>query len=331
MKKILTFLTILLLLSCNETSRNLNRDKVTNDSPVSSALSDYEVKKQEKLIQEREDYLDTIAIGNIRLNTTKDVFELEKAQFLKENDSLGPLKIKSITGFFWNDRLIAIQVISQDNSYYRDMMKNGRIQIELEPYYWEYHGEGLGWSGLYALKYGKHYKNQNHLTRFDYIKGRKGIRITDFCSSNKPYSSIEKIINDPLPLGWNKKGLYVPRQFEDPQHPLGNDIFLATQNKLCVINVLKDLPKHRAEQLESMLGAFPSYLLCQEIYDIAIEEANTIIQRENEIGYNKHKNDPSYSVIIIGFIPALKEYENQYKEQRNGDKQEKLKETLNTI
>ena len=56
----------------------------------------YEVKKQEKLIQEREDYLDTIAIGNIRLNTTKDVFELEKAQFLKELRTEKHLSMKQL-------------------------------------------------------------------------------------------------------------------------------------------------------------------------------------------------------------------------------------------
>lgn len=48
--------------------------------------------------------LDSTAICNIHLNTTREQFEEEKKIFLAENDSLGNLKIKSVTGFFYKGK-----------------------------------------------------------------------------------------------------------------------------------------------------------------------------------------------------------------------------------
>lgn len=330
--KILPYLMMITMLwACRETTTKPNQEIVVIDTFAPVVLSEEEIKEQERLRQEEEDFLDTIAIGNIHLNTTKDVFETEKAQFLKENGSLGSLRIESIIGLFWNNRLAAVQLISEDNSFYRENMKDNNTLTNSDPLYWEVYGEGTGWCGLYKMKYKDYYLKQSNGFGFEYVKGRKGIHVTDYCSSNKPYSSFDKLIKESLPTGWHGKGLYSPKQFHDSRNAFGGEnVMLAVENWSSVTDVFKDLPTNRAKQLEAMLGINPNYRDCQRIYDIAIQEANVIIQRENEIGYNKHKNDPSYSVIIIGFIPAFEEFEEFDREQRNSAKK-KLQEELDII
>ena len=319
-----------LLLSCHDSAPNdSNNDKVATLPPI--VISEKEVRDQLKRQQEEEDFLDTIAIGNIHLNTTKDVFELEKSQFLKEADSLGSLRIKSVTGYFWKGRLAAVQVVSTDNSFYREKMKNGHTTAKVDDIYWTINGYGDGWAGLYQKKYGERYQNNNSRFYFGYVKGRKGIRVTDFCNTSNPFSTFENVVKDPFQYGWHERGLYSPKQFHDSRNSFGgNDIMLAADNWSSVTAVLKSLPRTRAKQLEARLGLNPNFSVCQEVYDIAIREANAIIQRENEQGYNKHRNDPSYSVVIIGFIPAFEEC-RKFEQEAKSSLVEKKLEDLNVI
>ena len=320
-------LIAIMLASCNNPVSNNSNNDTFIDTQTSDVISEEEMREQLRHQQEEEDFLDTIAIGNIHLNTTKEVFESEKAQFLKNNDSLGSLRIKSVTGFFWKDRLAAVQVVSTDNSFYRDKMKNGHNTAKVDDIYWIINGYGEGWSGLYQKKYGERYQNNNSGFYFGYTKGRKGIRVTDFCSTSKPYSTFEDVVKEPFQYGWHERGLYSPKQFQDSRNAFGGDnIMLATDNWSSVTAVLRDLPRNRAKQLEARLGLTPNFRDCQEVYDIAIREANAIIQRENEQGYNKHKNDPSYSVVIIGFIPAFEECERYDRETRNNMVEKKLED-----
>lgn len=336
MKKLIIISIItLFLFSCNNhTSTNKT---IQEGEPIDTlkevVLSESEIKELERKRQEEEDYLDTVAIGNIHLNTTKDVFELEKRQFLEENKTLGTLKIKSVTGFFWKDRLAAVQIVSHDNSFYREEMAKGSSESlgvsadYWEEFDWKVYGERKGWGGLYYVKYHNKYSNNNSLVWFNYVKGRKGIRVTDYCSTSVPYTTFSNLVKEPFPKGWQKRRLFIPKRFMDSRNAFGgNNVMLAVDNWTSVTNVIKELPHNRANQLESILGVNPDYLTCQRVYDIAIEEANAIIMRENEIGYGKHKNDPSYSVIIIGFIPAFKECVYQDRVHKNEERQETLKE-----
>lgn len=64
--------------------------------------------------------MDTTAIGNIHLNTTKDVFEQEKRQFFVETPSLGELRSKYVTGLFYDNRLSAVQIISYPQTAHKE-------------------------------------------------------------------------------------------------------------------------------------------------------------------------------------------------------------------
>ena len=80
---------------------------------------------------------DTTAIGNIHLNITREEFESQRRIFMEETPELGGLKIKSVNGLFYNDRLAAVQIISQQ----QDFHKKGGI--------------ANGWYMMYYEKYGK--------------------------------------------------------------------------------------------------------------------------------------------------------------------------------
>ena len=105
-----------------------------------------------------------------------------------------------------------------------------------------------------------------------------------------------------------------------------------------VADVLQKLPRSRAnyyqQQLNDALSSRDrnnpfdiSTPIYQRIYDAARVEANQIIQQRNEVNSNKHKNDPSWSVIIIGFIPAC----DKYNEEKRLEKERKQQEKQNDL
>jgi hypothetical protein len=104
-------------------------------------------KEHKKTIQSK----DSTAIGNICLNVTKEEFERQKNIFMKETPELGGLKIKSVSGLFYDNRLAAVQIISQQ----QDFHKKGGIAIN-------------GWYMMYYEKYGKQHKSNKY--RFDFEK-----------------------------------------------------------------------------------------------------------------------------------------------------------------
>lgn len=251
------------------------------------------------------DYMDTTAIGNIHLNTSKEVFEQERSQFLKETKTLGELKIKSVTGFFYDNRLAAIQIIS----YPQTAHKNGRFGMK-------------GWEYLYDKKYRENYSSNKG--DFQYIKGRKGIKVTDLCASDCPYSSFKELMEKPL------KKTYMDEMLFPPIETMGN-----IDGPLKVLEVLEYLPQSRKNYYQKLLMEESSYNNInslsvpdyQRIYNAARNEANNIIQQQNNINSLKHKNDPSWSVIIISFIPACDKFEKEKKkvlEQKEQDEQKEL-------
>ena len=132
----------------------------------------------------KHDDMETIAIANIRLNTTKPVFEKEKYAFLSDKSTLGKLKIESISGFFYDGKLAAIQIISTKHIGEEFVFK--------------------GWSYLYRLKYEEGYEGGNSsyfdvgLFRFD--KDLKEFDVTDICLSSSPYKTFDELMSSPLPL-----------------------------------------------------------------------------------------------------------------------------------
>ena len=64
-------------------------------------------------IKKAEEYTDTLAIGCIHMNTTRDVFEKEKRHFLSEHPTLGEYRIAEIKGIFYDNRLEVLYKYSE--------------------------------------------------------------------------------------------------------------------------------------------------------------------------------------------------------------------------
>lgn len=136
--------------------------------------------------------LDSTAICNIHLNTTREQFEEEKKIFLAENDSLGNLKIKSVTGFFYKGKLAAIQILSDTQTIYREVWQERHFRNKVV----DLKNTECGWEYLYYKKYGD--QSHSHSYGFNYERGRIGIKVTDECASDQIYSSIEQLKDTPL-------------------------------------------------------------------------------------------------------------------------------------
>jgi BMFP domain-containing protein YqiC len=252
---------------------------------------------------------DTTAIGNIHLNITREEFESQRRIFMEETPELGGLKIKSVNGLFYNDRLAAVQIISQQQNAH----KKGMAFNE-------------GWYYLYYQKYGSSYNHSS--SRFTYERGRKGIIVTDVCASDKPFSSFEEFMENPLSTCYSDQSLFNARGQMDKFEAITS-----------VSDVLRYLPKSRQNYYNQMINndvgrrsnstdifTRGSYVIYEQVYEKARHEANAIIERRNEINSKKHKNDPSWSVVIIAFLPSCDNYRREISREAEKIKEEKKKE-----
>lgn len=257
---------------------------------------------------------DSTAIGNICLNVTREEFENQRKIFIKKTPKLGELKIQSVSGLFYNDRLAAVQIISQQQDYHK---KGTSID---------------GWSMMYYEKYGiQHISNRN---KFDYEKGMKAISITDLSASDKPFSSFEQFMENPFNTCYKKEQLYSEDDIDSIFY-----FFPLMDRKLSI------LPKYRQKYYKKIINEIEekyrkektvltdaSYIvskrkICEELR----VEINDIIERNNEINTEKHKNDPSWSVIVVAYLPLCDKYdynkrkkENERKRKMESDRQKEL-------
>ena len=245
---------------------------------------------------------DSTAIGNICLNVTREEFEKQRKTFINETPKLGELKIKSVSGLFYNDRLAAVQIISQQQDYH----KKG-FSID-------------GWSMMYYEKYGiQHISNRN---KFNFEKGLKAIAVTDLSATDKPFSSFEQFMENPFNTCYKKEQLYSEDDIDS--------IFYFSP---LMDRKLFRLPKQRQEYYKKMINEIErkeylsdaSYIvskrkICEELR----VEINDIIERNNEINTEKHKNDPSWSVIVVAYLPLCDKYSNYIRKKEN-ERERKMK------
>jgi len=255
-------------------------------------------KEHKKTIQSK----DSTAIGNICLNVTKEEFESQKKIFMKETPELGGLKIKSVSGLFYDNRLAAVQIISQQQDYHK---KGTSID---------------GWSMMYYEKYGiQHISNRN---KFNFEKGLKAIAVTDLSATDKPFSSFEQFMENPFNTCYKKEQLYSEDDIDS--------IFYFSP---LMDRKLFRLPKQRQEYYKKMINEIErkeylsdaSYIvskrkICEELR----VEINDIIERNNEINTEKHKNDPSWSVIVVAYLPLCDKYSN-YRRNKENERERKMK------
>lgn len=289
------------------------KQQVASVQPTKPKSEAERVKEQNKTISNSQNQ-DCTAIGNIYLNITREEFESQRKIFMKETPELGGLKINSVNGLFYDDRLAAVQIISQQQDYH----KKGGIAID-------------GWYLLYHEKYGNQHKSNRY--KFDFEKGMKAIAVTDLSASDKPFSSFEHFMDNPLKECYTNEKLFS----EDYRNSLLN-----------IIALMNKLPKSRKkyydkkieeveEQHRKANPELPDYsyiMSLNSIYEEARKEVNAIIERNNEINSEKHKNDPSWSVIIVAYLPLCDKYDNdkRIKESKiNHSKEAKRQKELNKI
>ena len=123
MKKIVIVLSIaiitLTVMSCTQ-----NKQQVASIQSTHPESKSGKVKGDNKKICDNQNK-DSMAIGNICLNVTKEEFESQRNIFMRETPELGGLKIKSVNGLFYDDRLAAVQIVSQQQEY----TKRGELQL----------------------------------------------------------------------------------------------------------------------------------------------------------------------------------------------------------
>jgi hypothetical protein len=250
-----------------------------------------------------------MAIGNICLNVTKEEFESQRKIFLRDTPELSGLKIKSVNGLFYDDRLAAVQIVSQQQEYH----KKGGIATD-------------GWFIMYYEKYGNRHKSNRY--KFDFEMGKKAIVVTDLSSTDKPFSSFDQFMDTPLKRCYKDDTLYSNRS---------NRASLWWAE-------LKYLPKTRRIYYEKKLREAGDkynselnnhYVMAEmRIYEEMRNEINAIIEKNNAINSEKHKNDPSWSVIIVAYLPLCDKYDNDKRIKEN-ERKRKLesdrKKELNKI
>ena len=92
--------------------------------------------------------------------------------------------------------------------------------------------------------------------------------------------------------------------------------------------------KERYGNFDSEMDFIRYNMSLNEIYEEARIEVNAIIERNNEINSKKHKNDPSWSVIIIAYLPLCDKYDKDKRIKENNKNrlmEEERKKELNKI
>lgn len=315
MKRISFFISVSILiiaLSC----KNENR-KSTTEYQIEVVDS---VANNEMNAEQESNSNDDTAIGNIHMNIDESQFELEKEDFLNNHYKFGGLTVKSLKGFFYNNRLAAIEIISDQQDIHRKQL--------------EYDINEDGWYPMYKSKYKPAgFKDRIHPFSFDnqsmlpiFEKNHCLIEVSDLCDSPKGHNSFEDIINSPKRLCYGHN--LMPLELDE-----SNNIMRAAS----VMGLINELPKERANNIMKQYDLEKKSINTDNlILKIASESAldkkyfNALlpeVQAHRDKLLNLHKNDPSWSFIIIYYKPLLEKYkqdQEKLEERRNQEKNREL-------
>lgn len=287
MKKIILFNLLLSLMACTQKKQQV---AISQPSQQKSEIEDGKIKSDSSS-------KDSTAIGNICLNVTREEFEKQRKTFINETPKLGELKIKSVSGLFYNDRLAAVQIISHQQDYY----KKGT--------------SGDGWEMMYIEKYGTQYISKGNI--FNYEKDMKGITVTDLSSSDKPFSSFEQFMENKISACYRNDRLCSEEEIDSIFDPIYEIWPLMFERKLSKLSKYRiKYYKKKINEIKERYRKNPTlgdadYIVSKQIISQELrKEINDIIERNNEINTEKHKNDPSWSVIVVAYLPLCDKYKN---------------------
>ena len=304
------FAVLIIFYGCRNNHKNFHSEK--SDATVNTEIT-YNPTKDSSI--------DQTAIGNIHMNTDILDFEKEKEEFLCAHSELGGLKIKSIEGFYYDERLAAIEIFSEQQDFHtRDISGNSLY--------------GEGWLNMYVSKYYNPQESEKRVyggTMSEFKNEQFLIIVSDFCESPYGHNSFEDIIESP------KRECYghdlCALKMDDSSNIL---------RMLSVIDVINELPKERADYLKSqfefevnrvrsamndnignnmaIIGA--ESRIAKKYFSLASSE----VQAQRERLLKKHKDDPSWSYILILYRPLLEKYSKDKKVIEEKNMREKKKE-----
>lgn len=311
------FMGLVISIGCG----NMNKQSST-ETYYTSEINDTIIDSVVNVEPETEPSIDQTAIGNIHMNIEESQFESEKELFLNEHPKLGGLTIRSIKGFFYDNRLAAIEIISDQQDIHSKIINHDM-------------GYDYGWQPLYYSKY-KLIEHREKIQYFSFEKAAERlsiynnnqflIEVSDVCSSPKGHNSFKDIINSPKKQCYGHN--FTPLQFDQ-----SNNIA-----RLLSVNVLIDeLPKERAEHIKSQYNLERSSIntdnpMVKISSESAIDKKYYYsllpeVQAQRDRLLRLHRNDPSWSFIIIYYKPLLEKYnqdQEKLKEQRNLEKNQEL-------
>lgn len=333
MKRTSIFFCLLLILSLFNRCSTRNKDLYSDGAQeihdqITQSVS---VEPVEKLDSSSE-IIDSSAIGNIHLNTTKDIFLNEKNEFIRNYKSIGALSIKSLNGYFYNNKLAAIEVISEKQNAHALYCKRQDI------------GDN-GWFNLYKSKYFKRETTLNNdfaliswlsfsSYLFDnyFIKGNMIVLVSDYKNTSKPCDNFEEVINNPFTecYGHRLVSLDIP-EHNILRRGLVKDLIdeLPEPKKSNYLNRFnRDVKNNKYS--DGFTQASANYALDMLYLEQIIPEIKLVREKR----FSEHANDPSWSVIIIYDKGLLQQYKEKKAKEFHDIEQslkDKIKKDLDII
>lgn len=243
--------------------------------------------------------IDSTAISNIKFCISQIEFNNRKKAFLNAHPNLGNLKIASINGYFYNDSLAGIEIISVRQDAFRNNSK-----------------DFVGWEDLFKQKYrGRYDFNTN-----GYDTSVKNIFVTDVSPKNTPSNDFKELLEKrysklsykthlpDIKFSGNVEGMmYIGQAFENVKSSRG-----------------QQLHERMNREIAEAHGDYfsPTTSIYQKYYDQIRDEANRNIEAHN----NSIMNSPSWSIIRIIFKPLKKKYYDDIEKDKKQKKEHNLKD-----
>lgn len=244
--------------------------------------------------------IDSTAISNIKFCISPNEFNNRKKTFLNSHPNLGNLKIASINGFFYNDSLAGIEVISVQQNAFRNNSN-----------------DFVGWEDLFRKKYRGRYDFETS----GYETSVKSIFVTDFSSQNSSSKTFKELIERKYPKLSYKSHL--------PDITFRDDV----EGMMYIGSAFDNVKSSRGRQLYERMNReiadvhgdyfSPTTPIYQRYYEQIRDEANRNIDAHN----NSVKNSPSWSIVRILFKPLKNKYYNDIEKRKKHEKSEHFKDT----
>lgn len=282
------------LMSCSNTSQeqtvitDIPETIISQELPVAESPNTQQESTNSTISASEESQPDeeSYAIGKIRFETNQSEFESEKRTFLQEHSTLGGLRIKELKGFFFQGKLAAIQIVSENCA-------NKSCE---------------SWKDMYRQKYGFFLGEIN--------TSDKKIKVVDHNANYRLATSLADAIS------YEFKEIELKR-LSPYKTDLINEMgaIISAQEVLDALgdkNIRSqyDGDMNAARSQQQMGGYGATYRVAERYYRSYYEQARASAERYNAM----HKNDPKYSMLIIMSKKMLNLYNKEQQNKKDAQK-----------